>query len=166
MTADQIMNTIPCVGVATSSRIGNLLGSRNAKGAVHSAHSSAILARFLAILISTRYHFAKISDNDTQFVELVADIILLVALFQIADGTNGSCGGILRGTRRQNLGATVDICVALYCAGILEWVLIACSDWECTKTPSAWTLSTFWKLVLGSKSETRSDMTGLFLFLQ
>ncbi|KAJ5309788.1 transporter [Penicillium atrosanguineum] len=164
MTADQIMNTIPFgLGVATSSRVGNLLGSRNSKGASRAAHSSAILAVafgavVLAILMGTRNHFAKIFNDDPEVVELTAEIMPFVALFQIADGMNGSCGGSLRGMGRQHIGAAINLvsyycfalplgvylafhgwglkglwvgqCVALYCAGILEWVLVAFTQWE------------------------------------
>ena len=42
MTADQVMNTIPFgIGVAASARVGNMLGSRNAKGAARSANTAA-----------------------------------------------------------------------------------------------------------------------------
>src|SRR5438046_4806055 len=45
MTTDQVMNTIPFgVGVAASSRVGNMLGARNAKGAARSAHTAAWLS--------------------------------------------------------------------------------------------------------------------------
>ncbi|KAJ5587468.1 uncharacterized protein N7459_003233 [Penicillium hispanicum] len=165
MTADQIMNTIPFgLGVATSSRVGNLLGSRDTKGARRAAHSAAVLSIVfggivLAILMGTRHHFAKIFNDDAHVVKLTSEIMPFVALFQIADGMNGSCGGVLRGMGRQHLGAAVNVvsyycfalplgiylafqggfglrglwigqCVALYCAGILEWILVACSHWE------------------------------------
>ena len=52
MTADQVMNTIPFgVGVATSSRIGNLLGSKKAKGAALSANTAAWLSMLLGALV-------------------------------------------------------------------------------------------------------------------
>ena len=164
MTADGTMNTIPFgLGVATSSRVGNLLGSRNAKGGARAAHSSAVLsvafgAVVLAILMGTRNHFAKIFNNDPQVIELTAEIMPLVALFQIADGLNGSCGGSLRGMGRQHIGAAINLvsyycfalplgvylafhgwglkglwvgqCVALYCAGVLEWVLVTFTHWD------------------------------------
>ena len=165
MTADQIMNTIPFgIGVSTSSRVGNSLGSRNAKGAMRSAHLAIIIACIfggvvLALLMGTRDHFAKIFNNDPKVIELTSDIIPYVALFQIADGINGSCGGVLRGMGRQHLGAAVNIvsyylfalplgiylafqhswglkglwvgqCVALYCVGILEWIIVAFTNWD------------------------------------
>ncbi|EPS32403.1 hypothetical protein PDE_07363 [Penicillium oxalicum 114-2] len=164
MTADGILNTIPFgLGVATSSRLGNQLGLRNAKGASVTAHSSAVLsiiygAVVLTVLMATRDHFAKIFNNDPRVVDLVAEIMPYVALFQIADGLNGSCGGSLRGMGRQHLGAAVNIvsyycfalplgiylafhgwglkglwvgqCIALYCAGSLEWLLVALTQWD------------------------------------
>jgi multidrug resistance protein, MATE family len=80
------------------------------------------------------------------------------ALFQIADGLNGSCGGALRGMGRQHIGAAVNMiayyafalplgvylafhgwglvglwlgqCLALYLVGILEWAIVAWSNWD------------------------------------
>lgn len=164
MTSDQVMNTIPFgVGVATSARVGNLLGARNAKGAARAANVAAWLsmllgALVLAILMGTRRNFAKIFNDDADVVKLTAHVLPFVALFQIADGLNGSCGGSLRGTGRQHIGAIINIisyycvalplgvhlafhgwgleglwvgqCIALYLVGVLEWGFVAFSDWD------------------------------------
>ena len=164
MTADQVMNTIPFgVGVAASARVGNLLGDRNAKGAARAAHCAAWLSMIfgavvLIALMASRDHFAKIFNDDPQVVKLTAEVLPFVALFQVADGLNGSCGGALRGMGRQHIGAAVNIvsyycfalplgiylafhgwgleglwvgqCVALYAVGILEWVIVGFSNWE------------------------------------
>lgn len=164
MTSDQVMNTIPFgVGVAASARVGNLLGARNARGAARAANTAAWLSMLLgaivlAILMGTKDHFAKIFNNDVDVVRLTADVLPFVALFQIADGLNGSCGGSLRGMGRQHVGAAVNIvsyycgalplgiwlafhgwglkglwigqCIALYLVGGVEWVIVAWSDWE------------------------------------
>lgn len=164
MTADQVMNTIPFgVGVAASSRVGNLLGARNAKGAARAANTAACLSAILgaivlAILMGTKEHFAKIFNNDPDVVKLTATVLPFVALFQIADGLNGSCGGSLRGMGRQHIGAAVNIvsyycgalplgiylafhgwglrglwvgqCIALYIVGFVEWAIVAFSNWE------------------------------------
>ena len=164
MTSDQIMNTIPFgVGVATSARVGNRLGSKDARGAARSANTAAWLSMLLgaivlAILMATREHFAKIFNNDPAVVALTAEVLPAVALFQIADGLNGSCGGSLRGMGRQHIGAAVNIvsyycgalplgiwlafhgwglgglwwgnCIALYLVGTFEWVIVAFSNWE------------------------------------
>ena len=164
MTADQIINTIPFgLGIVTSARVGNLLGARDAIGARRAAHSAALLSMILgviilAILLGTRNHFAKIFNDDEDVIKLTAEVLPAVALFQIADGLNGSCGGSLRGMGRQHIGAAVNIfsyymgalplgiylafhgwglqglwwgnCIALYIAGTLEWLIVALSNWE------------------------------------
>ncbi|KXL43140.1 hypothetical protein M433DRAFT_149877 [Acidomyces richmondensis BFW] len=164
MTADQVMNTIPFgIGVATSARVGNLLGARNAKGAAHAANTAAWLSMILgsivlAILLGTKDQFAYLFNNDIRVVRLTAEVLPYVALFQIADGLNGSCGGALRGMGRQHVGAIVNIvsyycgalplgiwlakhgwglsglwvgqCIALYIVGALEWLIVAFSNWK------------------------------------
>ncbi|KAL8705099.1 MAG: hypothetical protein Q9201_001782 [Fulgogasparrea decipioides] len=164
MTSDQVMNTIPFgVGVAASARVGNLLGAKSAKGAARAANTAAWLsmllgALVLVILMASREHFAKIFNNDTRVVKLTADVLPYVALFQIADGLNGSCGGSLRGMGRQHIGAAVNIvsyycgalplgiylafhgwglkglwvgqCIALYLVGLIEWIIVAISNWD------------------------------------
>ncbi|KAI4141389.1 MAG: hypothetical protein L6R39_005366 [Caloplaca ligustica] len=164
MTSDQVMNTLPFgVGVAASARVGNLLGAKNAQGAARAANTAAWLSMFLgavvlAILMGTKDHFAKIFNSDPDVVRLTAEVLPYVALFQIADGLNGSCGGSLRGMGRQHIGAAVNIvsyycgalplgiylafhgwglkglwvgqCIALYLVGILEWIIVAFSNWD------------------------------------
>jgi len=164
MTADQILNTIPFgVGVATSARVGNLLGLRSPSGAARAANTAAWLsmslgAVVLAVLMGTRNHFAKLFNDDDRVVRLTAEVLPLVALFQIADGLNGSCGGSLRGMGRQHVGALVNLisyycgalplgvwlafhgwglqglwagqCIALYLVGMLEWAIVALSNWN------------------------------------
>ncbi|KAL2055912.1 hypothetical protein ABVK25_003554 [Lepraria finkii] len=164
MTSDQVMYTIPFgMGVAASSRVGNLLGAKDAKGAARAANTAAWLSMMLGtivlvILMSSKDHFAKIFNDDERVVKLTAEVLPFVALFQIPDGLNGSCGGSLRGMGRQHIGAAVNIvsyyggalplgiwlafhgwglkglwvgqCIALYLVGILEWIIVAFSNWD------------------------------------
>ncbi|KAJ8067492.1 hypothetical protein OCU04_004836 [Sclerotinia nivalis] len=164
MTTDQVMNTIPFgIGVAASSRVGNLLGARNAKGAARAANVAAWLSMvmglvILIILMSVKDFYARIFNDDMRVIKLTAEVMPYVALFQIADGLNGSCGGSLRGMGRQHVGAAVNFvsyycgalplgiwlafhgwglgglwvgqCIALYIVGALEWVIVGWSDWE------------------------------------
>jgi MATE family multidrug resistance protein len=164
MTTDQVMNTIPFgVGVATSARVGNMLGARNAKGAARAANTAAVLSMFLgavvlAVLMGVKDVYAKIFNDDIRVIRLTAEVMPYVALFQIADGLNGSCGGALRGQGRQHVGAIVNIvsyyfgalplgihlawhgwglaglwvgqCIALYLVGFIEWGIVAFSNWE------------------------------------
>lgn len=108
--------------------------------------------------MATRNSVGALFNSDQRVVELVADIMPYVALFQIADGLNGSCGGVLRGLGRQWVGAVVNCvsyycfalpigiyiafhgwglaglwmgqCAALFAVGILEWIIVGVSDWN------------------------------------
>ena len=158
------MNTIPFgIGVAASARVGNLLGAKNAKGAARAANVAAWLSMVMGVLVlivlmAVKDFYAKIFNDDVNVIRLTAEVMPYVALFQIADGLNGSCGGSLRGMGRQHIGAAVNIvsyymgalplgiwlafhgwglaglwvgqCIALYLVGAIEWVIVAWSDWE------------------------------------
>lgn len=164
MTADQVLNTIPFgLGVSASARVGNLLGARDPIGAKRAANTAAWLSMFLgalvlAVLMGTRDHFGRIFNDDDQVVRLTAEVLPYVALFQIADGLNGSCGGSLRGMGRQHVGAAVNLvsyyfgalplgvwlafngwglaglwvgqCIALYLVGFAEWAIVYFSNWN------------------------------------
>lgn len=96
MTTDQILNTIPFgIGVATSSRVGNLLGAREARGAARASHAAAVLSITLGCIVMTimlivKDSYARIFSDDMDVVRLTAKVMPLVALFQVADGLNGS----------------------------------------------------------------------------
>lgn len=169
MTADQIINTIPFgLGVTTSARLGNFLGAQKPHEAARTAHAGAMLSVILGtvvlvVLMATKDIFGKLFNDDERVITLVSQVMPYVALFQIADGLNGSCGGALRGMGRQWVGAAVNIvsyyggalplgiylafhgwglsglwagqCIALYLVGALEWIIVGLSKWsaECQK---------------------------------
>ncbi|TCD64515.1 hypothetical protein EIP91_004011 [Steccherinum ochraceum] len=107
MTTDQVLNTIPFgIGVAASTRVGNLIGARSAFGAMQASHASALLsvivgAVIMTIMMATKDVFGYIFSDDEAVVHL------------IADGLAGSCGGVLRGQGRQHLGAFFNV-IAYY----------------------------------------------------
>jgi MATE family multidrug resistance protein len=96
MTTDQVLNTIPFgIGVAASTRVGNLLGARDAHGAARAANTAAwvsivVGALVLTLMMAVKDSFALIFNDDPDVVRLTAKVLPYVALFQIADGLNGS----------------------------------------------------------------------------
>ncbi|KAI9491945.1 mate-domain-containing protein [Zychaea mexicana] len=115
MTTDQVLNTIPFgISIATSNRVGNLLGSAWPVGAKFSANLSAMLAAtigmvIMVIMLFARDSFGYLFSDEESVVDLVSDVLPWVAAFQIADGVAGSCGGSLRGMGNQHLGAIVNL---------------------------------------------------------
>ncbi|KAG1738313.1 mate-domain-containing protein [Suillus occidentalis] len=102
------------LAVATSVRIGNLLGERRARRAGVTANTAVVLAVVVAVgwstlLMSFRESWAYIFNNDPEVVTLVASILPLVAVFQVFDGTNAVSGGILRARGRQFTGALLSL---------------------------------------------------------
>ncbi|KAJ3512451.1 hypothetical protein NLJ89_g3512 [Agrocybe chaxingu] len=107
MTTDQILNTLPFgIGVAASTRVGNLIGSRSPRGAKIAAHAAALLSVIVGAVVMTAMMLAK-----DVYGLLFSDDERVVLL--IADGLAGSCGGVLRGQGRQHLGALFNL-VAYY----------------------------------------------------
>lgn len=137
MTTDQIINTIPFgIGVATSARVGNLLGTRDAKGAARAANVAAWLSMImgllvLVVLMAVKDFYAKIFNDDVNVIKLTAEVMPYVALFQIADGLNGSCGGSLRGMGRQHIGAVVNL-VSYYGGALPLGIWLAFHGWGLT----------------------------------
>ncbi|KAI9035751.1 MATE family efflux transporter [Aspergillus affinis] len=164
MSSDQVINTIPFgIGVVTTSLVGNLLGARDARGARRTAQTAIWLSIFLGgivllALLAVKDHFAKIFSDDRGVIDLTARVMPYVALFQVADGINGSCSGCLRAMGRQHVGAIINFisyycsalplgiwlsrrgyglvglwigqCAALYAAALAQWVLVSLSNWD------------------------------------
>ncbi|CAH8524796.1 unnamed protein product [Heterobilharzia americana] len=79
------------VGSATGIRVGQYLGSGSAKGP-HSVFSVAITLvgawalPYLGILIALRWHLPKIFTFDNGVIELVAELMPIISVFQLSMG--------------------------------------------------------------------------------
>ena len=61
------------------------------------------------LLLSVRNQLGYLFSSDEVVLQLVSDVLPLAAFFQFADGLGCVGGGILRGCRRQKLGASVNL---------------------------------------------------------
>lgn len=135
MTADQVLVTIPFgIGVATSIRVGGLLGLRDKTAGIRSVKVAIFLtlsvaASVMILLIISRSRFAAIFTPDETVISYTARVVPWVALFQIFDGLNGSCGGSLRGMGKQNVGASINA-MAYYVVALPLGTWMAFSGWE------------------------------------
>ncbi|KAF9220728.1 MATE efflux family protein [Gyrodon lividus] len=110
------------LSIATSVRIGNLLGQGNARRAGLAAKTSLVMAVGIAgvwsaLFLTFRNKWAYLFNGDPKVVSLVASILPLVALFQVFDGTSAITGGIFRARGRQFAGALLNLS-AYYALGI------------------------------------------------
>ncbi|KAF8067574.1 mate-domain-containing protein [Lyophyllum atratum] len=102
------------LSVATSVRIGNLLGEGNALRAGIASNTAIIMALVLSAISSAmflifRNSWAYLFNNDPEVVNLVASILPLVALFQVFDGNAAITAGILRARGKQVTGALLNL---------------------------------------------------------
>jgi len=110
------------LSVATSVRVGNLLGEEKPKRAGVAANASILMSLAISLVWSTmfmvfRSSWAHLFNDDPEVVELVASILPVVALFQVFDGLGGVTGGILRAAGKQFTGALLNLS-AYYVIGI------------------------------------------------
>lgn len=102
-------------------RIGNLVGLGNAYRATLSARIAILLAFAISILnsvvlLAARKDWGRLFSSEPEIIEIVADILPLVTIFQIADGVNACMGGLLRGAGRAVLGALINL-MSYYAVG-------------------------------------------------
>ncbi|KAF7323681.1 RNA helicase [Mycena kentingensis (nom. inval.)] len=117
------------LSVASSVRIGNLLGELNAPRAKVAAHVSLLMALGVGLIFSTmfmvfRHSWGKLFNDDPRVITLVASILPLVALFQVFEGGAAVAGGILRAKGKQMTGALLNLS-AYYILGIPLGALLA-----------------------------------------
>lgn len=100
--------------VATAVRVGNLVGA----GYPHASKTSAHVALWMSVVISLlnsalllglKKNWGRLFSSDDVVVRIVADIMPLVGLFQLADGVTAAAMGVLRGTGLAPLGAQINL---------------------------------------------------------
>ncbi|KIL62654.1 hypothetical protein M378DRAFT_25493 [Amanita muscaria Koide BX008] len=117
------------LGIATSVRIGNLLGERKARRAQTASNAAILMGLIIAACLSTMFivfrdRWAYMFNNDPEVVSLVKKILPILALFQIFDSNAAVTAGILRAKGWQFVGALLNIS-AYYILGLPLGVFLA-----------------------------------------
>ncbi|KAL5498226.1 ERC1_2 [Sanghuangporus vaninii] len=110
------------LSIAASVRIGNLLGERNAHRANIASKAALLVVSAIGVTNSViflvfRNKWGYLFNDDLEVVSLVASILPLVALYQIVDGLQVCCAGVLRARGKQATGALLNLS-AYYIFGI------------------------------------------------
>lgn len=123
MTSDMILYTIPLgISVASSHRIGNLLGAANIKGLRFALRMPYIISLIFGItefilIMLVRKSFGYFFSDDEPVVRLTAHVLPIIALFQVLDLSNNGACGILRGAGKVHLVLYSNI-VGYSCVGM------------------------------------------------
>lgn len=161
LTSGSATYTIPYgISVAASTRVGNSLGSAMGQKARIASYMALVFAVAFGALnstfyLATRSFFGYMFTSDEDVVARVAVIIPLCALFQIADGLCGVCGGVIRGLGRQKVAAYINLFAYYVVALPLGYFLTFHANWSLTGIWISLTVALF----LGAIGEC------LFLFL-
>ncbi|XP_049633617.1 multidrug and toxin extrusion protein 2-like [Suncus etruscus] len=100
-------------GVAASVRVGNALGAGNAEQARHSCVTVLLCAGFCGLVVGVLFATLKdvvgyIFTSDKDITSLVSLVMPIYVPFHLFDALAGTCGGILRGTGKQKIGAVLN----------------------------------------------------------
>lgn len=68
------------------------------------------------MLVLLRNVWGHLFSSDKEIIVLVANVLPIVAAFQLCDGLSGAMGGVLRGAGKPTLGAIVSPLSASFCS--------------------------------------------------
>ncbi|KAM6338217.1 multidrug and toxin extrusion protein 1 isoform 2-T2 [Alca torda] len=108
--------------VAASVRVGNALGSGDVVQAKTSCITTLLCAGVFAVVVATLLGTLKdvvgyIFTNDKEIVILVSKVMNIFAPFHLFDAAAATCGGVLRGTGKQKMGAIANA-IGYYAIGL------------------------------------------------
>ncbi|XP_063098753.1 multidrug and toxin extrusion protein 1 isoform X2 [Cavia porcellus] len=108
--------------VAANVRVGNALGAGNIEQAKKSSVVALLVTELFAVtfcvlLLSCKDLLGYIFTTNRDIIALVAQVIPIYAVSHLFEGLACTCGGILRGTGNQKVGAIVNA-VGYYVIGL------------------------------------------------
>lgn len=130
LAAQSVGSTMACltyqvpfaIGIAASTRIANFLGAGLAESAKKATQVAlcfglVISAMNFLILFTFDQQIGELFTKDEKVIELVKQIMWLVALMQISDAMNANSAGCLRGQGQTKIGGIVNL-FSYYAVGI------------------------------------------------
>jgi len=136
MTTSVLMYHIPFpISIAASTRLGNLIGSSSLSAARIAARTHFVVFICVgifdvALLTSMRRILPKIFTTDARVIEIVANVMPIVATFQLFDAQVAYANGALRGLGRQSVGGWANLLVYYLFAVPLSLGLGFGLDWQ------------------------------------
>ncbi|KAM6110693.1 multidrug and toxin extrusion protein 2-like [Pterocles gutturalis] len=108
--------------VAVSVRVGNALGAGDVVQAKTSCITALLCAEIFAVVVATLLGTLKdvvgyIFTNDKEIITLVSKVVIIFAPFHLFDAAAATCGGVLRGTGKQKMGAIANA-IGYYAIGL------------------------------------------------
>lgn len=108
------------IGIATSIRVGYLIGENNLEAAKKAVIGAVLLGLGIATITATltvlaRSQIASLYSTDLQVLELAAGLMLLASLFQLSDSIQVISAGALRGYK--------DTAAMSYITFIAYWLI-------------------------------------------
>ncbi|KAK5454340.1 ethionine resistance protein [Exophiala xenobiotica] len=135
MSSDLLFTTVSLgISVATSHRVGGLLGAGKGQEARKAIATPYLLSfiigaiEFFGIML-VRNHYGRIFTSDPAVIRKTAQVLPLMAGFQVLDLSNGGAGGILRGAGKNHLSGACNF-LAYYGVGLTSaWFLCFRKDY-------------------------------------
>lgn len=141
------------IGIASSSRIANFLGAGLAESAKVTTKVSLCfglvisMLNFLALYCFQR-PIANAFTKDQDVINIVLEVMWLIALMQISDAMNANSAGCLRGQGQTKIGGIVNL-VSYYVVGLpLSIYLAFYSPWK-GSLDGLWVRSTVALTIIG-----------------
>lgn len=116
------------ISIGAAARVGNLIGAQDALGMRRAVRASLILSvTTMTLCGSTLLLFARplatLYTSDPNLIDMVASLLPIVGAFQLSDGLQVVCAGMLRGMGKPRPGAIVNL-LSYYVIGFpLAYVL-------------------------------------------
>ncbi len=121
------------IGMATTIRVGFLLGKNDTDGAKLAAKTAVLLGLSIAIFtacitILARHQIALIYTTENDVIELAMSLLLLASMFQLSDAIQAISAGALRGYKDTTAMFLITF-IAYWLIGLPTGVLLSLTDY-------------------------------------